>query len=218
MKTRTLRNFIAGVGLAAVATAAPALAEIENVLWTADPGLAPQNDRARLQPNGLAINLAQQFTLPDPTTMHTLAFHGIGTNVNLSIVDEVGLAASDAENVLWSTVGYSSDAINHTWHEFNLGDLDLAAGTYYVVMTSDNSTGGRWSRIGREDTTNVDDRGSALYTFTGGIRTADLEYNFNTNPDHPVFAVRATGTVIPSPGSIAMASIGGILLAGRRRR
>ncbi len=217
MKSSLCRSGLAaGAALAFASFAAPAMAD--DLVYTAQPSNFGTLDRANLDVNGVCTNLVQRFELPTASSLNTLAFFGLATDTDMYIVDDIGAAVDDETSILWSAKGYTQGTSGRQWHEFDLGGLNLAAGEYYVVMGSDDATGGRWSRVTKTGSTGIEARGFGAYIAGAHTRVASLSYTMFEGATEHAYALRISGTPVPAPGALALAAFGGVAAARRRRR
>lgn len=214
---KSTRKIVLFAGLAVTGIGLSASAHADDLVFTSQPSQFGVMDRANLDSTGNATNLIQTFTLPTASEISSLSYFGLASGVDLYITDEVGAGASDLTSVMWETHGYSAGG-GRAWHNFNTAGLVLGAGTYYVVMASDDLSGGRWSRVDRSDAINLLARGNTTYGKVGSQRVADLEYTFHEGEFDAGYALRIDGTAVPAPGTLAIAATGGVMCLRRRRR
>jgi len=219
-----IRHHGAGAALVIALAAGSAHAgagDVVDLVSTGTPSTFGVADRANLTSEGIATNLVQRFVLPTASEITQISFFGSASNVDLYLTDLVGSSASEVDNILWSSNGFTTQG-GKAWRDVGVSGLTLDAGTYYLVMASDSSTGGLWSRTSRtpEFALNTEARGVGSYTKLGPDQTvATLTYNF-LEQDTLGYAIRVQGreAAIPAPGMLAMAGMGGLLAARRRRR
>lgn len=169
--------------------------------------------------NGSATNLVQRFTLTGTYEIDTISFFGQGTDIDFYIVDSLDPGGSDANAIQWAVEGYEAPG-GRSWRDLAGAGLVLGPGDYYAVMASDSSTGARWSHaslMNQAQTLGIMEDGTGTYDkaqLQKQISTVD--YVFSPGDDLSL-ALRITGTEVPTPGTLAMVGLGGLLAARRRR-
>lgn len=214
MKSCVRSGVAVGAALAIIAIAGSASAA--TLVNTSTPNATGPASKAFLS-GGVATNLVQRIVLTTAASISQISFFGGGTDIDLFLTNAVGPGASDAANVLWSVESFTATG-TRGWRDFSVSGLNLNAGTYYLVMGSDNASGGNWTRVSRTDANalGVQARGAGTYAAGGGEkRSASVVYTFEEE-NTTGFAVHVEGTPIPAPGAAGVLALAG--LAGLRRR
>lgn len=201
MKTRTL--LAAGLALAAGAAANAAM--IVNTDNTgAGSNAHPAND---------TLHLMQRVNFTDSFTLNSIAVSAAGNSFNLFLATNVGETADDDFDIVWSATNVEVGG-SFSWMTLDAGGVNVSAGEYYLIMTSDADGGARWQRVFRdiEGTVGVGNGGLA----TTGLDTI-TEKTFTSDPGSRIYSVRIDGDPIPAPGAAALFGLAG-LTASRRRR
>jgi len=171
--------------------------------------------------NGSATNLAQKFTIDGTYEIDTISFFGQGTDIDFYIVDSLDPSGSDADAIRWAIEGYEASG-GRSWRDHAGGGLILGPGEYFAVMASDSSTGARWSQAWLTDPAqnlNIGDDGEGTYP-KGNVakQISTIDYVFSPGDDFSL-ALRISGTeAVPTPGTLAIAGVGGLVALRRRRR
>lgn len=215
MKIRVRSGVAAGAALA-IAIAGQAMAV--TVVNTSTPIATGPASKAFLSTDGTATNLVQRIVIPEAIQVTSIGFFGGGTDIDLFLTNMVGAGASDVLNVMWSTSGFTATGLR-AWRDFAVEGLVLNPGTYFLVMASDDPSGGNWTRASRfdENALNVEARGAGTYVKSGAVRSASVNYTFEES-DTRALATRVQGVAIPAPGAAALLGVAGLVGVARRRR
>lgn len=173
-------------------------------------------DRANTAPNGNMAIRTQMFNVSGPASLENVSIFAespTGDSVSLWISDGLGAGS----NILYNdTFSVSPDAGGvASWHNFDVSGAMLPdAGQYFVLIGSNGPQGFEIRRTSEEGSVQLGTRAA------GVIAPGDplLGANYFTFEDGQVLAVQITGSIIPAPGSIALAGLSGLILIGRRKR
>lgn len=176
---------------------------------------------------GNGAETATQFSLSGPEFVTTINFDFLGRSqpgipVTLSLVSALTGSATTFGSFDFTTTSSSVDAFTATL------DQNLAAGTYYMLLTASPSGGDLAVGWVDSDGTLIQNAG----TVADGQWTGDgttWVFNDNSNPACQVegssvcfpgvFAVNGTpATNVPEPGTMALLGTGLLFLGGRRGR
>lgn len=219
MKIRTRMALGGAAALATLAGTTQAGSDID-LVQTTSPSSFGTFKTANLTAANIATNLIQEFQVTGTYELSTVSFFGSGTNIDLYIVDAIAPIGSDPDSILWESQGISAPG-SRSWRNFSVdSSVVLGPGTYYMVMASDDSAGGRWSLVNTLDPVTLNMGHDGLGSYEKGTptqRIAGLSYTFFPG-DSQAFAMRLTGTEIPAPATAAILAAGGLGIARRRRR
>lgn len=198
MKTRT----IAAVGLALAAGAATNAAMIVNTDLTG-AGVNAHGANANL-------HLMQEVSFDQAYNLNTIGVNVSGGAFTLYLAQNVGEGASDEFDIMWSSTGDGSTG--YSWTDVDASGVTVAAGEYFLIMTSETNT--NWRRALSDAEGNVGLGGS-------GLANTNLETitgkTFIEGAPSRVYSVRIDGDVVPAPGAAALFGLGGLVAARRRR-
>lgn len=158
-------------------------------------------------------HLVQRVQFDQAFNLNTIGVNASGANFNLYLAQNIGDAANDTFDIVWSSEG-NSVAGGFQWVDLDASGTSVDAGEYFLIMTSEETVGPRWRRVFRDapDTFGVGDSGIALTnldTITGKSFTSDAGSR--------IYSVRIDGDVIPAPGAAALFGLAGLTAARRRR-
>lgn len=215
MKSCVRSGVAVGAALAIFAIAGSASAA--TIVNTSTPSATGPASKAFLSADGTATNLVQRFVVTQPSAISLISFFGGGTDIDLFLTNMVGAGANDATNVLWSVEGFTATG-TRAWRNFNVSGLTLNPGTYYLVMGSDDASGGNWTRASRTDANalNIEARGAGTYSNGGQKRAANVVYTFE-EATTTGFATHIEGTPVPTPGAAGVLGLAGLVSLRRRR-
>ncbi len=196
---------IAAAGLALAVAAASNAAMIVN---TFEDGAG-----SNAHPANSTLHLMQRVTFDEAFTLNSIAVRAAGNSFNLFLATNIGEDADDDFDIMWSATDVEAES-GFSWITLDAGGAEVAAGEYYLIMTSDADGGARWNRVfsNVEGTTGVGFAGLAtdnLDTITEKTFTSDLSGR--------VYGTRIDGDVIPAPGAAALFGLAGLTAARRRR-
>jgi hypothetical protein len=131
-----------------------------------------------------------------------------------------------------STAGYTGISINY-WHRFSNTsnrfsqvEYTLDGSTYAIATSFENTSGGdAWNNFnvdfssvaGASNNANFGVRITSIYGSTGNYVASNSTSNYATTGTWGFDLVTFNGTLIPTPGSVALMGLGGLLAARRRR-
>lgn len=205
---------VASVALATALAAGTANAGMIAGVSVLDVVPAPGVDRANTF-NGNMTLRGQAFTTTSAVAIQSISFLANspdGDDVTLYITDGLG----ESSSILYQgTFAVSEDAgTSSSWHTFELTDAILSqAGQYYLVVSSDGAGGFRMNKTNIEGSVGFGERVFSLLPEGSDFLGEEFAYFADGN----VLIAQINGTVIPSPGAIALAGMSGLLLARRRR-
>ena len=211
MKTRTLT----AAGLLALAVGSAANAAMIVNTETTDAGT--RSDLATFE-NGTSIHLVQRVNFEQAFDLTSIQVNATGDNFNLYLSRAIGEGARDADDIMWSVNGASSDQNGFSWMSFDAEGVTVGAGEYYLVMTSDIEDGGRWREVlnTTEGTFGVGGYGQASFEKNDGFSI--IEQDFSESTGRWIYGVRIEGEeAIPAPGAAALFGLAGLTAARRRR-
>lgn len=171
--------------------------------------------------NGQTTALAQQFTLEADSTLESVSLFGFSPNgapLDVSITTAVGPGASP-ENVMGSFDGVEVDettGFGASYHDVDIPDTTLAAGDYWLVVSSPEPDGFEWRRLENEDAVNLGLGGIAQFDDDDDF--LGEEFALFEGELRDTFAAQFFGSVVPAPGPLAIAAMGGAMTLVRRRR
>ena len=202
MKTGTLTA--AGLLALAVGSAANAAMIVNTETTGAGVNAHTAND---------TLHLIQEVNFTDAFTLNSIAVNIAGGGFSLHLARNVGESASDALDIVWSANDVDAPD-SYSWTTMDATGVEVEAGSYFLIMTSEIDGGARWRRVFRdaEGTEGVGVSGfatSGLDTITGKA--------FSTSVGERVYSVRIDGDVIPTPGAAALFGLAGITASRRRR-
>ena len=190
---------------------------------TTDTPLFGAGQDANTTALGNVSALVQEFTLAEASTIKSVDLYGfsMGSPIDVFLLDALGPGAMETD-ILASTLAapVDSDAVFASFHNVVLPDTSVDAGTFYLVITSSDVTGFKWRQVNPSGGTGVGVGATATFpvaqqffnqTFTPLVSSTLNAFGFSINGV-------TGGPSVPSPGSIALFGVSGVLLAGRRRR
>jgi len=203
---------LAVVGLAVSAGTANAELLVDSANGTA---FSPRD--SALSDDATSTTLVQGFSLMDESILNTASLRGYsaGADVTLAITDAMGAGASASNILFQQNFSVVADAFGSSMHAFNLGGLNLDAGSYFLVLMSDDETGFEWARVSPGGV-GVEDRGDA--TYSAGSPFVSQTYTFHNGPTDQVYVLDIDGNAIPTPGAAGLLAIGGLAATRRKRR
>ncbi len=173
-------------------------------------------DKANITSNGSAVLRTQAFNVTEGVNLDSvsiLADSPTGDSVTLWIADSLGAGA----NVFFNqTFDMTPDAGGiASWHNFDLSGTTLSeAGEYFLLIGSNGTQGLKIRRPGEAGSIELGDRSGAV------VASGDSPFGATYASFAPgeVLGIQISGSAIPAPGAIALASLSGIVLVGRRKR
>lgn len=131
-----------------------------------------------------------------------------------------------------STAGYTAISINY-WHRFSNTsnrfsqvEYTLDGSTYAIIASFENTSGGdAWNNYnvdfssvtGADNNANFGVRITSIFGSSGAYVASNSTSSYATTGTWGFDLVTFSGTLVPTPGSVALVALGG-LVAGRRRR
>lgn len=166
----------------------------------------------------LATVAVQQFSLGADSVVQSIqlyGFSGNGSDINVYIAEALGPDATESNiNGIAIDSPIDANAGLASYHLVDIADMALAAGQYYLVVTSSDSSGFEWRRVNQDGAVNGGVGGSATFNAAGNFVNQSYSNLTGTNNS---FGFQVFGTPIPAPGAIALAGMSGLLMARRRR-
>jgi len=203
---------LAVVGMASSAFAGSGVLLVDSANGSA---FSPR-DRAQSD-DATSTTLVQGFTLAADSILDLASIRGYsaGADITIAITDAMGVGAS-ASNILFEqTFAIDADGFGSSIRQFNLGGLNLDAGSYFFVLMSDDPVGFEWARVSPGGL-GVDNRGSATYTV--GSPYISQNYTFFNGETDQVYVLDIEGGAVPTPGAASLIALGGLTAARRKRR
>lgn len=203
--------------LAVVGMASSALAGSATLLVDAANGTAFSPRDSALSNDATSTTLVQGFALLDNSTLDEASLRGFsaGADVTIAITDAMGVGASAGNILFQQTFNVAADGFGSSMHAFNLGGVNLDAGSYFFVLMSDDATGFEWAKVSPGGL-GLEDRGDATYTV--GSPFVSQSYTFHSGPTDQVYVLDITGNAIPTPGAASLLCVGGLTAVRRKRR
>ncbi len=212
-----LNGICAIAALAVVGTASSAMAGSAPLLVDANNGSAFSPRDAAVSGDATSTTLVQGFSLADDSVLYNAMLRGFseGADVTIAITDAMGAGAS-ASNILYEqTHSVVADGFGSSMHSFDLGFLNLNAGSYYFVVMSDDEAGFEWARVSPGGI-GVDHRG--MGTYTAGSPFVSQGYSFFEGENDQVYVLDIEGSAIPTPGAASLLALSGVAAVRRKRR
>ena len=126
MKTRTLT----AAGLLALAVGSAANAAMIVNTETTDAGT--RSDLATFE-NGTSIHLVQRVNFEQAFDLTSIQVNATGDNFNLYLSRAIGEGARDADDIMWSVNGASSDQNGFSWMSFDAEGVTVRVGDVRVA-------------------------------------------------------------------------------------
>lgn len=202
--------------LAVVGMASSALAGSPLLVDSANGSAFSPRDSAQSD-DATSTTLVQGFTLGADSILDLASLRGYsaGADITIAITDAMGVGASASNIMFEQTFTVAADGFGSSIRQFNLGGLNLDAGSYFFVLMSDDPTGFEWARVSPGGL-GVDNRGDATYTV--GSPYVSQNYSFFNGETDQVYVLDIEGGAIPTPGAASLLALGGLTAVRRKRR
>ncbi len=160
-----------------------------------------------------SLHLVQRVNFDDAYSLNSIAVNAAGENFNVFLATNIGETASDEFDIVWSASNVEASS-GFSWITLDAGGVDVSAGEYYLIMTSDADAGARWRRVFR-------DVEGTVGVGNGGLATMNLdtitEKTFSSDLGSRIYSVRIDADAVPAPGAAALFGLAGLTAARRRR-